>query len=298
VAEWDAEIVVDQALVRALLGEQFPELDAASARPLGTGWDNSVWVVEETWAFRFPHRAVAIPGVEREIAVLPRLAPLLSAPIPEPRFVGVPSDRFGWPFFGAPLLAGEEVVEAELADGARGQLGAELGRFLRVLHDTDVDVDLPADPLGRADMSVRVPRALARLEEVDELGLWVPPQPVYAILEQASALPPVEPRAFVHGDLHFRHVLVDEGHLSGVIDWGDMCRADPAVDLLLYWCFLPPDARAAFVDAYGPIPEDRLLRARVLALFICGILLVYGRQEGFTRIEAEARAGLERTLSD
>ena len=61
--EWDAEIVVDEALVRVLLAEQFPELDASSARLLGEGWDNSVWVVEERWAFRFPRREIAIAGV-------------------------------------------------------------------------------------------------------------------------------------------------------------------------------------------------------------------------------------------
>ena len=98
-AEWDAEVVVDESTVRALLAEQFPELDAASARLLGEGWDNSVWVVEERWAFRFPRRAVAIPGIERELDSLPRLAPLLPVPIPVPRFIGVPNDRFAWPFF-------------------------------------------------------------------------------------------------------------------------------------------------------------------------------------------------------
>ena len=66
--EWDADIVVDEALVRALLAEQFPELDASSARLLGEGWDNSVWVVEERWAFRFPRREIAIPGVRARAA--------------------------------------------------------------------------------------------------------------------------------------------------------------------------------------------------------------------------------------
>jgi hypothetical protein len=122
VPEWDAEVAIDDVLVRALLAEQFPELDAASARLLGEGWDNSVWVVEETWAFRFPRRLIAIPGVERELAVLPRLARLLTVPIPEPRFVGVPGERFPWPFFGAPLLAGREAAEADLDDEAREEL--------------------------------------------------------------------------------------------------------------------------------------------------------------------------------
>jgi aminoglycoside phosphotransferase (APT) family kinase protein len=297
-AEWDADVLIDEPLVRALLGEQFPELDAGSARLLGTGWDNSVWVIEERWAFRFPHRAIAIPGVERELAVLPLLAPLLPVAISEPRFVGVTSDRFPWPFFGAPLLVGEEAADAGLTDDERTTVAVELGRFLRVLHDTNVDVELPLDPLLRADMSFRVPRTQARMVEVEGLGLWTPPPAAAALLEQASALPPAEPTTLVHGDLHFRHVLVGDGHLTGVIDWGDTCRADPAVDLLLYWSLFTPEARAAFVAAYGPIPDDGLLRARVLALFICGILLIYGRQEGFRRIEAEARAGLDRTLID
>jgi aminoglycoside phosphotransferase (APT) family kinase protein len=298
VAEWDAEIVVAEPLVRALVGEQFPELDASSARLLGVGWDNSVWVLEERWAFRFPHREIAIPGVRRELDVLPRLAPLLPVPVPAPAFVGEPSERFPWPFFGAPLLAGEEAAETEPGDDERERLAAELGSFLRVLHGTDLDADLPADPLGRTDMAVRVPRTRDRLEEVEGLGLWTPPPRADVLLAEARALPPAEPTALAHGDLHFRHVLVDGGRLSGVIDWGDMCRADPSIDLLLYWCFFAPAARASFLGAYGPVSEEQLLRARVLALFMCGILLIYGTQEGFARIEAEARAGLERTLAE
>ncbi len=65
--EWDPDVEVGEALVRALVAEQFPELDAASARLLGEGWDNSVWVVEEAWAFRFPDvRSRFQAALERE----------------------------------------------------------------------------------------------------------------------------------------------------------------------------------------------------------------------------------------
>ena len=160
--EWDAEVLVDEALVQALLTDQFPELDTRSSRLLGQGWDNSVWVVEERWAFRFPRREIAIPGVEREIAVLPSLAPLLSVPIPEPRFVGAPSESFPWPFFGAPLLSGVEPCDVGLIDDDRVELGGELGRFLRALHapetlaSADPDLVLPDDPNRRADTPFRV----------------------------------------------------------------------------------------------------------------------------------------------
>jgi aminoglycoside phosphotransferase (APT) family kinase protein len=49
VPDWDADVAIDASLVRALLEEQFPELDASSARLLAEGWDNAVWVVEERW---------------------------------------------------------------------------------------------------------------------------------------------------------------------------------------------------------------------------------------------------------
>src|SRR5215203_6096581 len=69
---WSPELVVDEPLVLRLL-TQFPELDLRSLRRLAEGWDNSVWLVDERYAFRFPHRAIAIPGFERELEVLHRL---------------------------------------------------------------------------------------------------------------------------------------------------------------------------------------------------------------------------------
>jgi aminoglycoside phosphotransferase (APT) family kinase protein len=297
VPEWDAEVAIDEELVRALLRDQFPELDAGSATPLGEGWDNAVWLVEERWAFRFPRRGIAIPGVERELSVLPRLAPLLPIPIPEPRFVGAPSERFPWPFFGAAVLPGRELADAGLAEHARVELGAELGRFLRVLHapETAAQVDpegaLPIDFNRRADMRVRVPRTRERLAE---LG-----RPETAeLLAEAEALPPSSDTVLVHGDLHLRHVVIDGGSISGVIDWGDACRADPAVDLVLYWCLLHDAGRAAFVETYGAIGDERLLRARVLSIFLCAALALHARDMGNMRLERECAAGLERTLVD
>jgi aminoglycoside phosphotransferase (APT) family kinase protein len=301
--EWDPEVTVDAALVRGLLADQFPELDASSACLLGEGWDNSVWAVEDTWAFRFPRRAIAIPGVEREIAVLPRLAPLLPAPIPTPTFVGVPGDRFPWPFFGAPILGGVEPADAGLTDDDRIALGGVLGAFLRVLHapetldSVDPERTLPVDFNRRADMQIRVARVRDRLRRLPA-DVWRPPGSVECLLRDAEALEPTNLATLVHGDCHYRHVLVDGGSVSGVIDWGDVCRAEPAVDLMILWLLLPPDGRRDFVAAYGPIDDARLLRARVLALFLGVALGLYARDVGNARLERESVAALDRTLTD
>jgi aminoglycoside phosphotransferase (APT) family kinase protein len=299
--DWDAEVSIDAALVRALLREQFPQLDASSVRLLGEGWDNAVWVVEETWAFRFPRRQIAIPGVRRELAVLPHLAPLLSIPIPVPTFVGEQSERFPWPFFGTRLLPGHEVAEAGLSDEARVAVGVELGQFLRELHGPDIRdrVDpgdaLPVDPLGRADVDKRVPMARKNLRELEATGAWQGNPSVDRLFDGASRLAPRE-RVFVHGDLHLRHVLVENDSLAGVIDWGDCCTGDPSIDLHIAWSMLPPEGREAFFAEYGVVDEDVHSRARVLALGLCSMLALYAHSVGNANLLRESVDGLERTL--
>jgi aminoglycoside phosphotransferase (APT) family kinase protein len=296
-AVWDAEVTIDAALVRALLGEQFPELDASSARLLGEGWDNSVWAVDEEWAFRFPRRAIAVPLFERELRVLPRAEPLLPVAIPVPQLIGRPSERFRWPFFGALLLPGREPVEAGLTDDERVELGGALGTFLRVLHSdetrgiVDPDDELPSDPNRRTDMPARVEVARGWLD-----GLGLSPEAAEPLFEQALELGSPADEVVVHGDLHVRHVLVDGGALSGVIDWGDVCRADACVDFMLVWSFLPEAGREAFLVEYGPVSEEQALRARVLAVSLCAALAAYGRREGHRSLERECLAGLERAL--
>ena len=69
----------------------------------------------------------------------------------------------------------------------------------------------------------------------------------------------------------------------------------PEVDV---WSLLPPAGRADFIDEYGPLRDDQLLRARVLAVNLCAILALYGHHEGMTAVEREAFAGLDRAVPD
>lgn len=304
-ADWDAEVVVDESLVRSLLAEQVPELDASSARWLAEGWDYSVWVVEDRWAFRFPRRQVAIPGVERELAVLPRLAPLLPVPVPEPRLLGTPSERFPWPFYGAALFAGAEPAESELDAAQRTELGARLGRVLRVLHaaETLVEVDpeagLPVDLNRRADMAFRVPRARENLAALEELGAWQAPPEVEALFIAAEQLdPPADELVLAHGDLHQRNLLLEGGGITAIIDWVDVCRSDPCIDLVPFWSLLTEAGRQRFLSEYGGVTEDQLIRSRVLAIGLDSMLALHALSVGNERLGRETLGALERAIVD
>jgi aminoglycoside phosphotransferase (APT) family kinase protein len=291
VSAWKPELVVDEALARRLLA-QFAELEPRSLRLIGEGWDNTVWLLDGNWVFRFPRREVVLPGIENEISLLPRLAPQLPLPIPVPRFVGRPNEEFPWPFFGSAFLPGREPGDAGLDDEGRVQVARDLMAFLHVLHATELDAELPVDPTGRADMEKRI--GLAR---VDLAALGRLDEQVESLFAEAEALPPPGgPLVLAHGDLHFRHVLVEGGRGSGVIDWIDLCRADRCIDLSLLWSLVPPGRRSEVLAEYGELDEEQLLRARVLAIQLCAVLARYGADEGNAAVEREALEGLARAL--
>jgi len=298
VAQWTAEVRVDEVLARQLVAAQFPPLPERSLEFLGEGWDYAAFLVDEALVFRFPRRQIGVPGTEREIATLPLLAPLLPVAIPNPVHVGRPSDDFPWPFYSARYIPGAE-PDGSLPDEVRSALARPLAQTLRALHARSTlaavgDV-LPVDPMGRADMAVRVPRTRESLEAIAEL--WQAPEEIAELLARAVELPPPEPSAVCHGDLHFRQLLVDGRRLAGIVDWVDLCCGDPAMDLSLVVGFLPPAARREFLAEYGEPEPSSLVRARVLALNLMAILVRYGHDEGLPGVEAEALAGLDRVLA-
>lgn len=299
--EWAAEAEVDGTLAAALIGDRCPGLRGTDVRLIGEGWDVTAWLAGGEWVFRFPRREVVLPGFRRELELLPRIAPGLPLPIPVPELIGAPARGFPWPFAGARHLPGVELCDADLDDPARAALGEPLGRFLRALHAIDpapLTSVLPDDPLDRGHPAARAGRTDARFAEIEARRLWRLPRRMAAVVEAANELPRARPAAVVHGDLHIRHLLVDGGSASGVIDWIDVCRGDPGMDMVLYWSVLDPAGRAGFREAYGELAEHSLLRGRVLALFLSATLAVYADAEDRRPLRREALAALERCCVD
>ncbi|MFI0370005.1 phosphotransferase [Actinomadura sp. 1N219] len=302
--EWAPEREVTADLAAALIGRRFPELRDAKVERLATGWDNTVFLVGGEWVFRFPRRKIAVPGIEREIAALPVLAPRLPLPVPVPRFAAEPSDDFPWPFWGARMIPGREFADVRPPERERTALAAGIGAFLRALHDPalvrEAGHGLPLDPMGRAAPAIRAARTTGRLDALAELGVWERDPAVDAFLAAARerGVPAGDP-VIVHGDLHVRHLLLaPDGSVAGVIDWGDVCLADPAVDLSLAYAGFGGAARDALLAGYGlPVPPGREAAARTLALNLSATLAEYAASTGREALLAESLAGITRAIS-
>lgn len=163
----------------------------------------------------------------------------------------------------------------------------DLARTLRALHAHD-PADLPVDANERADMRRRVPWAR---EALAVLGIAA-----NDILDEAAKVGPLQATALCHGDLHFRQLLVGE-RLNGVIDWVDVCRANRAIDLSLLWSFVSRGLFDQFLAEYGPVSDEELLVARVLALGLNATLAAYARDLGNERLLNAALAAVGRALA-
>jgi aminoglycoside phosphotransferase (APT) family kinase protein len=276
---WVAEVPLDAALVEALVGRQFPQLSPARAEPLGEGWDNTAFLVNGAWVFRFPRREAAVPLIEAELRLLPRMAPRLPLPVPLPQLRGAPGPDFSWPFAGHRLLRGVTAERAALTLEQRLQAAEPLGRFLRALHDLPAE-DVPGDGIGRLDAE-RL-RAEIRRRQGDA--------PSFV----DEAVRPARADTLVHGDLHARQFLFENGALSGIIDWGDAHRGDPATDLAVAHSFLPPEARQSFLAAYGPVDEETWRLARLRALHTSAALAEYAKETADGPLLEEASAAIAR----
>ncbi|HEX8243812.1 MAG TPA: phosphotransferase [Longimicrobium sp.] len=277
--EWDAEIVVSPELALALIREQFSGL-GRTIEPFGFGWDNTVYLVDGEFAFRFPRRTIAVPLIEREARVLPRLASRLPLPIPRPEWVGAPTERFPWPFTGYRVLPGR--LAFGLRDEERRAAAGPLAEFLRVLHATPTHgLELPGDEWERTDFVRRMPELVERLRALEMGGVIDSSRPWLRLFEAGDFPRPAPRPVLVHGDLAERHVLVDGAHrVCGVIDWGDIHVGDPALDLSLLFHFLPARFRDDFLRVYGNVDARTLRTARLRAAFVSTSSTAYAHSIG------------------
>jgi aminoglycoside phosphotransferase (APT) family kinase protein len=270
-----AEVEVSPALVRRLLAAQQPGLAHLPVEVMSNGWDNVLCRVGSELIARLPRRAMAAELVAHEQRWLPLLAPRLPLAVPAPVHAGRPGLGYPWPWSIVPYLPGQAASLAPPAVPA--QAAASLGAFLGALH-VRAEPGAPVSPVRGVPLARRTETVLANL---DAAAGRVDRAAVLREWEAALAAPAWDgPPAWGHGDLHPANILVHQGRVSAVIDFGDLNAGDPATDLSVAWMLLPGADHGAFRDAYraagGPAARDGIWdRARGWALALALVFLAH-----------------------
>jgi aminoglycoside phosphotransferase (APT) family kinase protein len=245
-----AEHEVTADLVRRLVAAQHPDLARLPVKPLANGWDNALFRLGDELVARLPRRTLGAHIVLNEQRWLPVVAPRLPLPVPVPVRTGEPGEGYPWPWSVTAFLPGTPAADGAPFDPARA--AADLGTFFGRLH-APAPPDAPANPYRGVPLADRG-ESLARNLEL--LAGPVDRAAVLAAWAAALAVPPWGgPPLWLHGDPHPANILIRDGAVSGVLDFGDITAGDPAADLSLAWMLLPPgwhgDFRAAYARTVG-----------------------------------------------
>ncbi|MEU4144326.1 aminoglycoside phosphotransferase family protein [Streptomyces parvulus] len=255
---------IDEALVRRLVGTQFPQWAGLPLRRFEpAGSDHAIYRLGEELSVRLPRHAGAVGQAAKELRWLPRFAPHVPLAVPVPVAVGRPAFGCPWPWAVSRWLAGEVATAASLGDSSPA--AAELAQFLTALQGFAPE-DIPGDardeltcpPLSDRDDETRV--------AIAELGGMFGGAAMTELWDAALDAPGWDRSpVWFHGDFHTGNLLTVDGRLSAVIDFGGLGVGDPARDLMIAFTLMSPRVRAVFRDALG-VDDATWLRGRGWAL--------------------------------
>ncbi|MEJ2022427.1 MAG: aminoglycoside phosphotransferase family protein [Maritimibacter sp.] len=248
-----AEVPIDEGLARRLLAAQHPDLADLAISTADEGWDNLTMRLGSDMALRLPRRQAAADLIRNEQVWLPRLAPDLPIPVPALLRQGRPTPFYPWHWSVLPWFAGETADRAApVAEEA-----PRLAKCLRILHQT-APAEAPHNPFRALPLAARDAATRARIARITARGAGIG-EDLHRLWSRAVAAPVPDQRVWIHGDLHARNLLIVEGRIAAVLDWGDMTAGDPSTDLAAFWLlFDGADSRQAGLAEYGAEPTLRL----------------------------------------
>jgi aminoglycoside phosphotransferase (APT) family kinase protein len=287
------EIETDVELVRLLLAGQFPQwADLEIDRVVSYGTDHDIYRIGDRLAARLPRIGWATEQAAKEAAWLPKLAPHLPLAVPVQLAMGHPAD--GYPFAWSVY----EWLPGNNANGTIDDLdraAVDLAAFVNALRQVDTTGAHPRPPRGRgaplADLDDQV------MGSIEQLGERVDRDATLRAWEESLDAPTFDgEEVWVHGDLLPGNLLVVDGRLSAVIDFGGLNVGDPACDLQPAWNVFADGSRARY-RAELQVDDASWLRGRGWALYQAVSALPYYWQTNPGMIRQASHA-LAQVLAD
>ncbi|MEZ4888595.1 MAG: aminoglycoside phosphotransferase family protein [Chitinophagales bacterium] len=282
------EINITSKLVQELLDSQHPDLAHLPLKHLDSGWDNTLFRLGKEYILRIPRRKVAVKLLRKEQKWLPILAKQLPIEVPTPIRIGIPDQNYPWHWSITPYFEGQ----AAAIHAPNENQAIVIANFLKALHITAPE-DAPVSLLRGVPLAVRAVDVESRLQRLKEKTDKISPK-IEEIWKAALSAPIHHQNCWIHGDLHSRNIVVHNGKIRAVIDWGDMTSGDVATDLACLWMlFKKNSVRQTAIEAYQPSP-DLLARAKGWAVFFGAVLLETGLVDN--PIHAEIGRGIFENL--
>ncbi|MEV0295417.1 aminoglycoside phosphotransferase family protein [Nocardia sp. NPDC050710] len=241
---------IDARLAQGLVARQFPRLAHLPVVPVSRqGVDNRTFRLGDRLSVRLPAGDRYALAVEKEHRWLPRLAPGLPLPIPQPVAQGMPAREYPYPWSIYRWLDGSPVTDTAVCD--RIAFATALGEFLAALRRQDpADAPLPGPHSWFRGAPVSTYAAETH-RALDALGVEINRADVERVWDDAQRSTWTGAPVWFHGDIATGNLLVEHGRLSAVIDFGTCGVGDPACDTTIAWTYLADDSRAAFRAALG-----------------------------------------------
>jgi aminoglycoside phosphotransferase (APT) family kinase protein len=280
------EIPVDVELVRALVGRAMPDYaDAPVCRLASSGSTNWLFRLGDELLVRLPRQPGGSATISKEATWLPVLGPRLPVCVPEVVAVFEPDRDYPERWSVVRWIDGEhpEVVDAGTSvDPRLEDLAKDLAAVLGALQQAEVPTAAVSDPNLRwyrgeplATMDQVTRENIERCRSLEDFGFDL--DAAERIWDEAMTLPGAAGRAtprWYHADLAAENLLVRDGRLSAVLDFGGLSVGDPTVDLVVAWEILDPPARETLRRQLG-VADAAWLRGRAWALSITLMIWYY-----------------------
>lgn len=249
----DGRAGIDAALVRRLLTQQFPQWADLPVTPVKIdGWDNRTYRLGTDLTARLPTHESYTAAVHKEHQWLPVLAPYLPVAIPEAVAKGAPGEGYPYPWAVRRWIDGETASLKTVAD--LDEFARSIAEFILALQS----VDATDGPLAGAHSFYRgAPPEFYHDETIEALAVLkdrIDADLAREVWDAALANPWDRPPVWFHGDIASGNLLVQNGHLSAVIDFGTSGVGDPACDLVIAYTFFSVTSRETFRTAVSQEP--------------------------------------------